>query len=317
MTIRKFLFGLVSAIAASTVMAWPTKPITIVVPFPAGGTSDLLARAVSTHAGESLGHRIIVDNRTGASGTLAAAFVARSPADGYTFMVSGMAPFVTAPHLMRVQYDAVRDLEPISLVVRAAKVLVVPTASPHRNLSDFISWKRANPGSASFASAGNGSSDHLTAELFWQETRTTGIHIPYRGGAPAVTAVLGGEVNALFMSINAVMPHIQSGRLRPLVISSATRSSALPQVPTLMEQGVNFTSYSWQGFASPRGIPAEARRRMHELLSATLRNPEMHSRLTQQGLEIVLSTPEEFATFQQSEFSRWKQIIETRNIVGD
>lgn len=298
-------------------MAWPTKPITIVVPFPAGGTSDLLARAVSTHAGESLGHRIIVDNRTGASGTLAAAFVARSPADGYTFMVSGMAPFVTAPHLMRVHYDAVRDLEPISLVVRAAKVLVVPTASPHRNLYDFISWKRANPGRASFASAGNGSSDHLTAELFWQETRTTGIHIPYRGGAPAVTAVLGGEVNALFMSINAVMPHIQSGRLRPLVISSATRSSALPQVPTLMEQGVNFTSYSWQGFASPRGIPAEARRRMHELLSATLRNPEMHSRLTQQGLEIVLSTPEEFATFQQSEFSRWKQIIETRNIVGD
>ena len=214
---------------------WPSKPITLVVPFPPGGSTDLIARALAAKMGEKLGSgaTFIVDNRAGATGTIGASQVARAPADGHTLLVSSLGPFVIAPHLIKVNYDALKDLDPITVVVQAPNVLVVPAASSRKSLAEVISYLKANPDKMSFASAGNGSSDHLTAELFWQQTGTLGLHIPYKGAGPVMTDLLGNQVESSFMNINTALPQIKAGKLRALAITSAKRSPLLPEVATL------------------------------------------------------------------------------------
>lgn len=310
---------LVAAATALPAFAWPTKPISVVVPFPPGGSTDLIARTLANKMGEKLGGAsVVVDNRAGATGTIGASFVARAPADGHTLFVSSLGPFVIAPHLIRVTYDAIKDLEPITVVVQAPNVLVVPEASPHRSLADVLAWQKANPGRMSFASSGNGSSDHLTAELFWQQTGTSGVHIPYRGGGPVMNDLLGNQVNASFMNINTAMPQVKAGKLRALAITSATRSPLLPQVPTLEELGVKDANvYSWQAVAAPRGIPADVKRKVHEVVLSTFKDQEVAGKLAELGFEFVLNTPEQFASFQAAEYARWAKLITARNIKAD
>jgi tripartite-type tricarboxylate transporter receptor subunit TctC len=311
---------LVAASTSLSAFAWPDKPVTLLVPFPPGGSTDLIARTIAAKLPEKLGAgtAVIVENKAGATGTIGASHVARSAPDGHTLFVSSLGPFVIAPHLIKVSYDALRDLEPITVVVQAPNVLVVPLASPHKSLADVIAFQKANPGRMSFASSGNGSSDHLTAELFWQQTGTSGVHIPYRGGGPVMNDLLGNQVDASFMNINTAMPQIKAGKLRALAITSAQRSSFLPEVPTLEESGVkNAGVQSWQAVAAPRGLPADVKKRVHEAIVSIINEPATAARLTELGFEIVLNTPEQFASFQANEYARWAKLIVARNIKAD
>jgi tripartite-type tricarboxylate transporter receptor subunit TctC len=309
-------FGL-TAVAAQA--AWPEKPVTLLVPFPPGGSTDAIARAVGPKLQEKLGGTFIVDNRAGAGGTLGAAAAKRAAPDGYTIFVSSLGPFVIGPHLVKNPgYDPLKDFDYITVAVQAPNVLAVPANSPHKNLADVMAFLKANPGKMSFASAGNGTSDHLTAELFWQQTGTTGLHIPYKGGAPAMSDLLGGQVDATFMNINTGITQIKAGKLKALAITSAKRSPLLPDVPTMEESGIKgVTVYSWQAFAAPKGLPDDIKTKLHGALVSALNDPSVKTKLVDLGFEIVANTPQEFTTFQASEFARWKKVIEVGKITAD
>ena len=308
-----------AAAAGAHAQAWPSKPVTLVVPFPAGGSTDAIARAVGPKLQEKLGGTFIVDNRAGAGGTVGAAAVKRAAPDGYTIFVSSLGPFVIGPHLIKnTGYDPLKDFDYITVAVQAPNVLAVPASSPHKTLADVIAFEKANPGKMSFASAGNGTSDHLTAELFWQMTGTTGLHVPYKGGSPAMTDLLGGQVDATFMNINTGLPNIRAGKLRALAVTSAKRSPMLPDVPTMEELGIKgVTVYSWQAFAAPKGLPADIKSKLHAALVAALNDPGVKKGLLDLGFEIVANTPEQFTAFQASEFARWKKVIEVGKITAD
>ncbi len=310
--------ALLTATAAQA-QAWPSKPVTLVVPFPPGGSTDSIARAIGPSLTKTFGQTFIIDNKAGATGTIGAAAVKRSAPDGYTFFVSSLGPFVIAPHLIKgVQYDALKDFDLITVAVQAPNVLVVPEKSPHKSLADVVKFLKANPDKMTFASSGNGSSDHLTAELFWLESGTSGVHVPYKGGGPAVQDLLGGQVDASFQNVNTVFQQIKAGKLRALAVTGAKRSPVLPDVPTITESGVkNVDVYSWQAIAAPHGLPADIKAKFHAAVIAALNDPQIKSQFQALGLEIVGNTPEQFAAFQAAEYARWKKLIETRKITAD
>ena len=315
---KKALAGIVLGLASAVAFAWPTKTVTIIVPFPPGGSTDMIARIISNELGPKIGGTVVVDNKAGATGTIGAAQVARSEPDGYTLLVASLGPFVIAPHLIKAQYDALKDLDPITVAVRAPNVLVVPAASKHKNLAEVLSYLKANPGKMSFASSGSGSSDHLTAELFWQQTGTSGLHVPYKGGGPAIADLLGGQVDSSFQNINAVLPQIRAGKLRALAITSAKRSPLLPDVPTLDESGIKDADvYSWQAVAGPHGMPADLKNRLQGDIGAILREPATKAKLEELGFELVLNTPAEFAKYQAAEYERWGKLIRERKITAN
>jgi tripartite-type tricarboxylate transporter receptor subunit TctC len=319
---KKLLTTVVLALAAASgaqAQAWPAKPVTLLVPFPPGGSTDMIARTLAPKLQDKLGGIFIVDNKAGAGGTVGAAAAKRAAPDGYTIFVSSLGPFVIGPHLIKTPgYDALKDFDYITVAVQAPNVLAVPANSPHKTLADVIAFHKANPGKMSFASAGNGTSDHLTAELFWQQTGTTGLHIPYKGGAPAMSDLLGGQVDATFMNINTGLPNIKAGKLRALAITSSRRSPLLPDVPTMDELGLKgVTVYSWQAFAAPKGLPADIKAKLHDALVAGLNDPAVKPKLLELGFEIVANTPEQFTAFQASEFARWKKVIEVGKITAD
>jgi tripartite-type tricarboxylate transporter receptor subunit TctC len=318
--IKKALVGLCLAAAAtmSAFAAYPDKTVTIVVPFPPGGSTDEIGRIVAQKLQEKLGGSFIVENRAGATGTIGATYVKRQAPDGYTLFVASLGPFVITPHLLKVQYDALKDLEPITVAVQAPNVLCVPANSPDKTLADLLKDLKASPGKLSFASSGVGSSDHLSAELFWQQTGTQGLHVPYKGGGPAISDLMGGQVNAAFVNINSILGQIQGGKVRALAVSSAQRNPLLPNVPTLRELGINGAEVeSWQGVAAPRGLPADVKAKLHDAIVAGLNDPEVKKKLIAQGFEIVGNTPEEFAKFEAQESARWKKLIEARHITAE
>ena len=307
--------------AAGTALAetWPAKTVTLVVPFPPGGSTDSIARAVAPKLQEKYGQSFVVDNKAGATGTIGAGQVKRAAPDGYTFLVTSLGPLVIAPHLIKnVTYDAAKDFDLLTVAVQAPNVLVVPATSAHKSVADVIAHQKANADKMTFASSGNGSSDHLTAELFWLQTGTTGVHVPYKGGAPAISDLLGGQVDASFQNVNAVLQHITAGRLRALAVTGDKRSPVLPNVPTLGEAGVKGVDvYSWQAIVAPKGLPADVRSKMHEGIVAALNDPKIKQQFAALGFETVANTPEQFAAFQARENTRWKQLIETRKITAD
>ena len=314
LTLATLAFALVAP-----AQAWPDKTITLVVPFPPGGSTDTLARSIGQKMQDKLGQAVIVDNKAGATGTIGAALVERAAPDGYTVLVSSLGPFVIAPHLLKnVPYDAGKDFDLLTVAVQAPNVLVVPAASPHHSVADVIAALKKSPDKMSFASSGNGSSDHLTAELFWLQTGTAGVHVPYKGGAPAISDLLGAQVDASFQNINAILQHVASGKLRALAVTGAKRSSLLPQVPTLTESGVKDADvYSWQGIAAPKGLPADVKAKLHAAIVAALNDPAVKPKLLEVGFEIVANTPEQFGAFQAAESARWKQLIDSRKITAD
>lgn len=314
------LFALGAAMAISTSLhAWPDKTITLVVPFPPGGSTDTLARALAPKLQEKLKQTVIVDNKAGATGTIGAGFVKRAAPDGYTLLVTSLGPLVIAPHLLaKVPYDAARDFDYLTVAVQAPNVLVVPAASPYKSAAEMVAALKANPGKITFASAGNGTSDHLSAELFWLQSGTSGVHIPYKGGAPAISDLLGSQVDAAFQNINAVIQHINAGKLRALAITSTRRSPLLPGVPTLTEAGVkDVVIYSWQAVVAPKGLPADVKAQINAALMAALADTQVKQKFVDVGFELVGNTPEQFVAYQQQESARWKHIIETRKITAD
>ncbi|MGJ7501754.1 Bug family tripartite tricarboxylate transporter substrate binding protein [Variovorax sp. ZT5P49] len=327
---KKRLLLAAALVAASTALlplhasaqadAWPQqKPVTIIVPFPAGGSTDMVARAIALQMQTKLGGSFVVDNRPGATGTIGTGFVKRAAPDGYTLLVSSLGAFVVTPHLQKsVPYDATKDFDYISVPVQAPNVLVANVARPEHTVADVLALLRKTPGKVSFASSGNGSSDHLSAELFWQQTKTEGVHVPYKGGAPAVNDLLGNQVDFSFQNVNAVLPHIRAGKLRAIAVTGDKRSPVLPDVPTLAEAGVKGAEvYSWQGMAAPKGLPPAVKKKLSDAAIAAMQDPETKKRMLDQGLEIVASTPEEFTAFQLREWTRWKTLIDTRHITAD
>jgi tripartite-type tricarboxylate transporter receptor subunit TctC len=319
---RRLFAALALGLAATGALAqaWPSKPVTFIVPFPPGGSTDMIARAVIPTVQAKTGGTVIVDNRAGAGGAIGAAAVKNAKPDGYTILVSSLGPFVIGPHLLKgtAGYDPTKDFDYISVAVQAPNVLTVRADSPYKSFADLLKFMKANPEKVTFASAGNGTSDHLTAELFWQETGAKGTHIPYKGGAPALTDLLGGQVDATFGNINTVMPQIRAGKLRALAITSNQRSPLLPDAPTMTELGYKgVTVYSWQAFAAPKGTPAEVKTKMREAVVAALNDPAVKPKLLELGFEIVGNTPEQFTAFQLQEFNRWKKVIEVGHISAD
>ena len=306
-------------VSGAQAQAWPAKPVTLLVPFPPGGSTDLIARTLAPKLQEKLGGNFIVENKAGAGGSVGTAAVKRAAPDGYNILVTSLGPLVIGPHLLKnVPYDALKDLDYITVAVQAPNVLCVPTASKLKTLADVLAKLKAEPGSMSFASSGNGSSDHLTAELFWQVTGTNGLHIPYKGGGPAMSDLLGGQVDSAFININTALPQIKAGKLRAVATSSAKRSPLLPDVPTLDEQGVKGADVqSWQAFAAPKGLPADIKNRLRDAVVAGLNDPVIKAQLLELGFEIVGNTPEQFTVFQAAEFARWKKVIELGKITAD
>jgi tripartite-type tricarboxylate transporter receptor subunit TctC len=307
------------AAGSAHAQAWPSKPVTLLVPFPPGGSTDMIARTLAPKLQEKLGGNFIVQNTGGAGGTVGTAAVKRAAPDGYNLLVSSLGPLVIGPHLMKgLSYDALKDFDYLTVAVQAPNVLAVPASSPHKTFADVLAFHKANPGMMSFASSGNGSSDHLTAELFWLTTGTTGLHVPYKGGGPAMSDLLGAQVDATFMNINTGLPNIKAGKLRALAITSTKRSPLLPDVPTLEELGIKgVTVYSWQAIAAPKGMPADIKTKLVDALVAGLNDPAVKSKLLDLGFEIVGNTPEQFTAFQATEFARWKKVIEAGKITAD
>ena len=312
---------LAAALPATTFAqaSWPEKSVTVVVPFPPGGSTDTVARAMATQMQTKLGQAFVIDNKPGATGAIGATLVKRAAPDGYTIMVSSLGTYVIAPHLMKaLGYDALKDFDYLSVLVQAPNVLVAAPGKKARTVAEVIAELKANPGKVSFASSGNGASDHLSAELFWQQTGTEGLHIPYKGGAPAINDLLGGQVDYSFQNVNAVLQHIKAGKLHAIAVTGAKRSPVLPDVPTLAEAGVKDAEvYSWQGLAAPKNLPPALREKIAAAAIAAMRDPAVTARMTDQGLEIVANTPAEMTAFQAREFARWKALIESRKITAD
>ena len=320
---KRFIAALalgLAATGAALAQAWPTaRPVTLLVSFPPGGSTDMIARTLGPKLQDKLGGTFIVDNKPGAGGTLAAGIAKRAAPDGYTVFVSSLGPFVIGPHLIKgLAYDPLKDFDYITVAVQAPNVLAVSAASRYKTLADLMADLKARPDAVTFASAGTGTSDHLTVELFWQETGTKAVHVPYKGGAPAMSDVMAGQVDASFMNFNSSIANIKAGKLRALAITSTKRSPLLPDVPTMEELGYKgVTVYSWQAIAAPKGLPADIKARLHDAAVAGLNDPQVKQRLLEQGFEIVGNTPAQFTAFQAAEFARWKKVIETGHITAD
>lgn len=305
--------------AARAQGAWPAKPVRLVVPFVAGGSSDIVARSVVPRMQAALGQNVVVENRPGANGAIAAAEVARAPADGYTFMVGSIGVFaINAALYPKLTYDPLKDLEPLTLAVVNPNVLVAGTKFPADDVKSLIAYARKNPGRLSWASSGTGSSDHLSAELFKLQTDTFGVHIPYRGGAAAMTDLIGGNADVSFQNLGAAMGHIKSGRLKALAVTSDKRHPQLPTVPTMAEQGLpGFVVTSWQAFMAPKGLPPEIRARLHAELVAALTAPDVRERFAAQGFDVVANTPEQYSAFQRAEIERWTKVVLSKGVKPD
>ncbi len=315
---KKLLLGAALAVGlvGSAAAAWPEKTVTIVVPFPAGGSTDMVARNIAPKLQEKFGQTFIIDNRAGATGAIGATAVKRAAPDGYTFLVASIGVFAVNPFLQKnLPYDPAKDFDLLTVAVRAPNVLVANPNFPAKSVAELVALMKKTPDKITFANSGSGSSDHLTAALFMQKTGTTGVNVPYKGGAPAITDLLAGHVDVSFQNINAVINHIKAGKLNVLAVTGDKRSTLLPQVPTLAEAGAKDVDvFSWQGIAAPKGLPADVKQKLHGAIVGALNDPEVKARMEGIGFEIVANTPEQFAQFLNAELARWKQVIETGKI---
>ena len=297
--------------------SYPSRPVQLIVAAPPGGPSDVLARQLADGLGKELAQPVVIDNRPGAGGTLAAEAALRAAPDGHTLMMSWIGN-ATAPALLpKLSFDINRDFVHISQMVAGANILVVHPSTGFRTLGELLAHARKNPGRLSYASSGNGSSGHLAMELLKQRAGVSMLHIPYKGGAPAMNDLLGGQVDLMFINQDAVIPHQQSGRLVPLAITSAQRNAMFPNLPTVAESGfASFEATAWAGVSAPKGTPAAIVERLH---AATLKalGGAMRAKQEATGAQIVGSTPAQYTQFVRDETAKWTQVIRTANIKVD
>jgi tripartite-type tricarboxylate transporter receptor subunit TctC len=299
------------AVLAAAQAPYPSKPIRMVVPFPAGGTTDLLARAAAQKLTESTGQPVVVDNRPGAGGNIGAELVAKAPADGYTLLMGTVGTHAINPGLYaKMPYDHVKDFAPVILVAGVPNVLVVNPALPVNSVQELIAYGRANPGKLNFASSGSGTSIHLSAELFKTMTGVQMAHVPYKGSAPALQDLVGGQVQLMFDNLPSSLALIKGGKLRALAVTSAQRSSALPDVPTVAEAGVpGFEASSWFGLLAPAGTPPEVIAKLNGEVARWLATPEAKEKLAAQGAIAAGQSPEDFARHIAAETAKWQKVV--------
>lgn len=310
--------GVLSAAPAQAQGTWPDKPLKLVVPYPAGGNADNTARLLATQLGQRLGQQVVVDNRPGGSGTIGAAAVAKAPADGYTLLLDATAFTVNPSLFPKLPFDAAKDFAPISLVLQVPLLMVVPANSPFQSVADLAKAARARPGHLTYASAGNGGAQHLAGELFKQGQKVAITHIPYRGGAPALTDLIGGQVDMMFSATTASGPFVKSGKLRALAISSPRRVEGWESVPTVAESGVpGFQVSEWNGLFAPAGTPRPVLERLEAETRAIVASPEMKKRFAELGVQGVGSSAQEFSSFLKAETTKWAEVIRTSGIRMD
>lgn len=297
---------------------WPDKPIKLVVPYPAGGAADNTARILAQHLGERLKQQIIVDNRPGASGTIGASAVAKSPADGYTLLLDATSHAVNPSLFPKLNYDPAKDFSPISLIVQVPLLLVVPSKSPYGSVPEIIKAAREKPGTLTFASAGSGGAQHLAAELFAQSEKISLTHIPYKGGAPALTDLIGGQVDLMFSATSASGSFVKGGKLKAIAITSAKRVDTWPQTPTVAESAIpGFEVSEWNGLFAPANTPRAIVERLEAETRAVVASPAVAKRFAEAGVQGVGSSSQDFAAFVKSETAKWAKVIKAGNIKSD
>jgi len=310
-----FLLGVsafaLAAIAGAQAPAYPTKPIRLVVPFPAGGATDILAREVAKHLTDAWGQSVVVDNRPGAGGNIGSELVAKAAPDGYTLEMGTVGTHaINASLYSKMPYDHVRDFVPVILVAGVPNVLEVNPALPVNSVQELIAYAKANPGKLNFASSGSGTSIHLSGELFKVMAGVQMMHVPYKGSAPALQDLIGGQVQLMFDNLPPSLPQIKAGKLRALAVTSAARAPALPDTPTVAEAGLpGFEASSWFGVLAPAGTPPEIVNKLNAEIAKWLASPGAKEKLANVGANIAGGTPEDFARHIQAETTKWAKVV--------
>jgi tripartite-type tricarboxylate transporter receptor subunit TctC len=292
--------------------AYPSKPVTIVVPFAAGGTTDILARIIGQALTSELGQPVVVDNRAGAGGNIGGALAAKAQADGYTlFMGTVGTHAINASLYKKMPFDPVKDFAPLTRVANVPNLLVANPAQPYKSVKELIAYAKANPGKVNFGSSGNGSSIHLSGELFKSLAKVDMVHVPYKGSAPAVTDLLGNQIGIMFDNMPSAIQHVRSGKLVPIAVTTAKRSPELPNVPTIAEAGVpGYEATSWFGMFAPTGTPAPVLAKLNTALVKVLNQAEVKKKINEQGAETYSETPEQFAAFIKTESVKWGKVVQ-------
>lgn len=317
-----FLRGLAAALALGAAMpaalAQSSKPIRLVVPFPAGGATDLFARTLSQKMGERLGTSIVIDNKPGAGGSLGSDMAAKATADGQTLLFTTTSTHSIGPAIgAKLPYDTVRDFTPIAHVGNAPSIMLVPNSSPAKTVKEWIEYAKKNPGKLNYASSGNGTIVQLTAELFKAQAGVFVTHIPYKGTGLAIPDLVAGQLDVLFDSLPTGMPHVRDGRLRALAVTTLKRTPLAPDLPPVADTLPGFESNTWFGLYGPKGLPAEVVSRVNAAANQALSDPEVRAKLTTLGIEPVTSTPAQFAKMVADDQAKWKRIIAERKIVNE
>ena len=309
-----------NAVAASpSGEAYPSKPVRLIVPFPPGGSNDILGRTLALKLAEALKQQVIVENRGGAGGSIGAEAAAKSPADGYTILIGHVGTLaVNAGLYPKLGYDPVRSFAPITLIANVPNVLVVHPSVSANTAAELVAYARAHPGKLYYSSGGNGTAAHIAMEYFKLQTRTDIVHVPYKGTGPSVTDLIAGQVSMTMTGIPPVISHIRAGKLRALGVSSLQRVDALPQTPTISDSGVKgFEAVQWYGIVAPAGTPREIVMKLNADIRGVMQSPEMRERLNAEGAIATTSTPEEFAAHIRSEITRWGAVIKSAGIQAD
>ena len=313
------LAALVLAPVTLRAQSYPSKPIRLIIPFPPGGSTDILGRSLAQKLSEAWGQQVLVDNRGGAGGTIGADLAAKAPADGYTLLMGHIGTLAVNVSLYpKLGYDPVRDFAPVSMVALVPNVLVVHPALPVKNVTELIAYAKANPGKLNYSSGGNGSAAHLAVEYFKLQTKTEIVHVPYKGTGPSVTDLIAGQVSMTMTGAPAVMPHVQSGRIRALGVSSPQRIPALAQIPTVAESGVpGFDATQWYGVVAPVGTPKDIVARLNAEIRKIMQSKEMLERLNTEGAISAAGTPEQFDAYIKSEIARWGAVVKAAGMKAD
>ena len=311
------MLAALAPVLSAHAQTYPAKPIRLIVPFPAGGATDLFARTLSQKMGEKLGTTLVVDNKPGAGGAIGSDLAAKAPADGYTLLLATTSTHAIGPSIGKVPYDTVRDFTPIAHVGSAPSIMLVPVNSPVKNVREWIDYARKNPGKLNYASSGNGTIVQLTAELFKSQAGVFVTHIPYKGTALAIPDLMSGKVDVLFDSLPTGMPFVRDGRLKALGVTSLKRSLLAPDLPAIAEALPGFESNTWFGLYGPKALPAEVVARISKAANEALADPQLSDKLSSLGIEPVTSTPDQLAKLQAQDAAKWKQIITDRKITND
>jgi len=312
---RSLLQAALLAPALAQAQAYPSKPIRYIVPVAAGGGSDMVGRTVTERWGKLLGQSFIVDNQGGGGGVIACQNTAKSAPDGYTLMQGYVATHGTSPATRKLPYDPIKDFTPVGMIGGTPNVLVVNAALPVTTIKEFVEYLRKNPGRVSYGSAGPGSLTHLTMELFKQQVNSFMVHIPYRGIAPAFTDLIGGQTQAMFPGLAAAVPHIKSGRVRPLAVTGPARHPQFKDIPTLEESGYKgFDAMQWYGVVGPAGMPAGVVKQLNDTLAQVLQAPDLREKLAVEAVEPQPMSPEQFGQYIRADIVRWTKLARERNI---